>query len=129
MYTRLSYLDVFSEVFLCGSLVAANIVLLGYRLLAASRDTQLRHVGGRYTMFYLAIAAVAPFAYPFDDVSYIRGLYLFVMLSAYVLVAGAIEAERGASCSEVLMSFAVETALFPLWYDMVFNVLLGLDLI
>lgn len=80
-------------------------------------------------LFYLAIATVAPSAYPFDDVSYLRGLLLYLLFSAPVLVSGAVDVAKNVSRLEVLLSFFVETALFPIWFCAMFRVLMALDFV
>ena len=129
MYTQLSFVEIYTEIFICGSLVASYMTFLCYRLLAASPARTTFRGWKRYVLFYLAAALVAPSAYPFDDVSYLRGLLLYLLFSAPVLVSGAIGIAKNVSRLEVLLSFIVEAALFPVWFYAVFKVLMALDFV
>ena len=129
MYTVHSFAEIFGEIFMGGSLVASYLVLFAYRRMVALTSRQT--IGGwrRYVLFYLSIAIVAPLAFPFDDVDYWRGLILFIMLTVPVLVAGAIEIAKGIHPYEVLVSFIVETVMFPPWFNLMFQCFLFLDVV
>lgn len=129
MYMQQSFVEIFTGIFLSGSFVASSLTLLCYRLLVASPNRMVFGGWKGYSFFYLVIAMTAPCAYPFEDVSYLRGLLLYLLFSVPLLVSGVVDIVRNVPRCGVLLSFVVETAMFPIWFYAMFNVLMDFDFV
>ena len=116
---NLSYGSVFVHTFLGGGVFFAYLLLFGYRVAAASFLTCLRN------FVWCAVSAIACVATlkllpAFNEVSFWEGVLSFMLISAPSIVVGIIEIIKKCRWRTVLISCAIETLLFPIWFDIVF---------
>jgi len=119
MPVDLSYGSVFVNIFLRGGVFFAYLLLFGYRVAAASFLPCLRNV------VWCAVSSIACVATlkllpAFDEVSFWEGVYFFMLIPAPSIIAGIFEIVKKSRTNVVLISCAVESILFPIWFDMVF---------
>ena len=130
MYTGLSYAAILGRYFI-GAPAAAFIGLFAYRAMVSPASCKCHRSRNRCMLFYMAtymvIAALASFADPFEGVGCLMGLSLSALLTMPALVGGAIGIAMGFSWPKALLSVAVETALFPVWFRLMFGALMHFD--
>ena len=125
MPVYLGYSKVFLDVFLRG-FALAYLVLFVYRMMAA---TVFPRLCNKWAYWLLCLSIVGVYSLlPVVCESFSVGVMVFfLLLFAPSFILGAIEMGRRWRWSFVLLSCALETLLFPLWFVLVFLLSLFLE--
>ena len=131
MPVDLSYKGMFVGVFLCGSIVFAYLALTAYRVMAASLFPRLCNKRC-YWVFCLMIVIVLPLSLALCHgraslASFVDGVLAFMIMSVPCIVLGTVGIVLRWHWRVVLLSCVLEILLFPVWFFLVFMVLLFFD--
>ena len=126
MLVDFSYNGVFIDIFLAHGVVIAYLFLFGYRILASLVFPRICK-WYCYCLFLLLGAAMFRLLPAFSDTSFWEGTAYFFCLTVPSIVAGTIEITRKCRWRAVLASCAIETLLFPIWFDIVLLTVLFFD--
>lgn len=122
MPVDLGYSKVFLGIFLRG-FALAYLVLFAYRMIAATAFPRLCSKRA-YWLLCLSIVGVYALLQTFCESFSVGVVFFFLLWFAPSFILGAIETGRRWRWPFVLLSFVLETLLFPLWFVLVFLLLL-----